>query len=89
MDFKYYFCIIVFVMIHTSLIPEHQDLSIQIHVPIEYIGKRIEVLLYAHDEANEGRSPVQRPISNFRGALKLTDTQYNDFQDFVKKGREE
>ena len=76
-------------MIHTSLIPEHQDLSIHIHVPKEYVGKKVEVLLYAHDEPQEGLQIEKKPVSSFRGALKLTEEQYQDFQEFVKKGREE
>ena len=85
-EIKYYF---VHVMIRTTLTPEQQDISIHLHIPKSYIGKKIEVLLFAHDEPKEKQQTKKRPVTSFRGALKLTDEQYNDFQQFVKNGREE
>lgn len=38
-------------MIRTNLIPQNTD--IQITVPQRYVGKKIEVLLYALEEVNE------------------------------------
>jgi hypothetical protein len=74
-------------MIRTTITPEKQDLSI--HIPENYIGRQIEVLLYAVDELSEPEiSPKKKP-SDFRGALKLTDEQYADFQTHIKDIRDE
>ncbi|HEY8784339.1 MAG TPA: hypothetical protein VIM16_22110 [Mucilaginibacter sp.] len=69
-------------MIRTSITPEKQDVSI--HIPKNYIGKQIEVLLYAVDELNEPENLKKTKPSDFRGALKLTDEQYEDFQSHLK-----
>jgi len=37
-------------MIRTLITPDKQDVSI--HIPESYIGKQIEILLYAVDELN-------------------------------------
>jgi len=76
-------------MIRTTITPKKQDLSI--HIPEHYIGKTIEVLLYAVDELNKKedlKERVRKP-SDFRGTLKLTDEQYNDFQTHLKDIRNE
>ena len=66
-------------MIRTTMVPEQQDISI--HLPLDYVGKKIEVMLYAIDEINDG-DPHKPAINNaaLRGKLRLTDEQYNDFQ---------
>ena len=73
-------------MIRTIITPEKQDVSI--HIPENYIGKKIEVLLYAVDELNEVDS-LKKKSSDFRGALNLTDQQYTDFQNHLKNIRNE
>ena len=74
-------------MIRTVVIPENQDLSI--HVPKNYVGRPIEVLLYAVDELNELERPADKKASDFRGMLNLTSEQYEDFQSHVKEIRNE
>ncbi|MFI5137728.1 MAG: hypothetical protein ACHQIM_07860 [Sphingobacteriales bacterium] len=74
-------------MIRTLITPEKQDVSI--HIPEKYIGKQIEVLLYAVDELNESDSLKKKKPSDFRGALKLTGEQYADFQSLIKDIRNE
>ena len=74
-------------MIRTVITPEKQDVSI--HIPKNYIGKQIEVLLYAVDELNEQENLKKKKPSDFRGALKLTDEQYEDFQSHLKDIRNE
>lgn len=74
-------------MIRTVITPENQDVSI--HIPENYIGKKIEVLLYAVEELSEQESPKKKKASDFRGSLKLSDEQYNDFQTHLKDIRNE
>jgi hypothetical protein len=74
-------------MIRTVITPENQDVSI--HIPENYIGKKIEVLLYSIEELSEQESPKKRKPSDFRGSLKLSDEQYIDFQAHLKDIRNE
>jgi hypothetical protein len=74
-------------MIRTIITPQKQDVSI--HIPENYIGREIEVLLYAIDELNEEEITKKKMPSDFRGSLKLTDEQYNDFQTHLKDIRNE
>lgn len=73
-------------MIRTILIPDNQ--TILINVPKNYVGKEVEVLLYATDELKEER-PVKVKPSQFRGMLNLTEEQYNNFQQYIKDTRNE
>ncbi|BAU54610.1 hypothetical protein [Mucilaginibacter gotjawali] len=74
-------------MIRTLITPEKQDVSI--HIPENYVGKQIEVLLYAVDEINKESKPEKKKPSDFRGALNLTNEQYEDFQNHLKDIRNE
>jgi hypothetical protein len=74
-------------MIRTIITPEKQDISI--HLPENYIGKQIEVLLYATDELKEQQPAEKKKPSEFKGALNLSQDQYNDFQSHVKNIRSE
>ncbi len=74
-------------MIRTIITPDNQDLSI--HVPESYIGKEVEVLLYVLDEVDQMEKKSPKKSSDFRGALKLTEEQYQDFQQHIKDIRNE
>jgi hypothetical protein len=74
-------------MVRTIIIPENQDISI--HIPEDYIGRQVEILLYAVDELNTQKGPENKKPSDFRGALKLTDEQYQDFQNHLTDLRNE
>ncbi|HEY5325367.1 MAG TPA: hypothetical protein VIJ27_00055 [Mucilaginibacter sp.] len=74
-------------MIRTLITPEKQDVSI--HIPKNYLGRQVEVLLYAVDELNEQENLKKKKPSDFRGALKLTADQYDDFQSHIKDIRNE
>ena len=74
-------------MIKTSITPENQD--VYIHIPENYIGKQLEVILYPVDELSKTEITVLKKPSDFRGALKLTDKQYNDFQKHIEDIRNE
>jgi len=74
-------------MVRTTITPENQDISI--HIPEDYIGKQIEVLLYRVDELNTQKPMERKKPSDFRGTLKLTDKQYQDFQKHLTDIRNE
>jgi len=73
-------------MVRTIVTPDKENISI--HIPEAYIGKQIEVLLYAVDEVKEIEKLKKKP-SDFRGTLNLTDQQYQDFQQHVIDSRNE
>lgn len=74
-------------MIRKIITPDKQTVSID--VPETYIGKRIEVLVYAMDELEEQKTALKKDTTKLRGALKLSDDQYKDFQQFVNVIRNE
>jgi len=73
-------------MIRTIIIPEQQDVSI--HIPENYIGKQIEVLLYAVDELTQSTVAPNKHKA-FRGALKLTEQEHTDLQQHLHQIRGE
>ena len=73
-------------MIKTIVTPQNADLYI--HIPQSYIGKQIEVLLYTTDEVNVPNENLTQKKS-LRGALKLSNQQYTDFQQHAKNIRNE
>jgi hypothetical protein len=74
-------------MIRTIITPEKQDVSL--HIPEDYVGRQIEVLLYAVDELNEQKETSKIKSSDFRGTLKLTGEQYENLQTHLKDIRSE
>ena len=74
-------------MIRTIITPEKQDISI--HIPEDYIGKQVEVLLYATDELKEPKGSDKKKPSEFRGTLNLSQDQYDDIQSHLKNVRNE
>jgi len=73
-------------MVRVVVTPKEQDVSI--HLPENYIGRRIEVLLCPVDEINEEKD-AKRTMADFRGTLNLTDEEYKDLQQYVKDARNE
>jgi hypothetical protein len=62
-------------MIKTHLTPKEQNISIT--VPQDYVGKEIEVLVYAVDELKEKDTVVlpKQKLSELAGALSKETTQ--------------
>ena len=56
-------------MIRTSVIPKNKHL--QIDIPSDYVGKKIEVLLYAEDEIeiSSAKKTAKKKPSDFVGAI--------------------
>lgn len=73
-------------MIHTTITPSNTD--IHLSIPKDYVGKQIEVLLYTSDEGKEKKLNKKKD-RKLRGALKLSDKQYKDFQQHTKNIRSE
>ena len=69
-------------MYRTHIKPEHQDVSI--HLPVDYVGKNIEVMVYISEEKNE--SP-QKKMSDYRGIL--SDEKYQDLKRQTANARKE
>lgn len=59
-------------MIKSTVTPENN--SLQIIIPNSYIGREIEVLLYAKNELEEAAKPLKM-MADFAGILSETDYQ--------------
>jgi FtsZ-binding cell division protein ZapB len=81
-------------MIKTHLTPKEQNISITL--PQDYVGKEIEVLVYAVDELKEKDTVVlpKQKLSELAGALSKETTQEmlnhlengrNDWDERLKK----
>ncbi len=73
-------------MVRATVTPLDQDVSI--HVPENYVGRKLEVLLYPVDELTESQ-PAKKSVAGLRGSLKLTDEEYKDLQQYLKEVRNE
>ena len=71
-------------MIRATIRPLNTD--IHISIPSEYVGKNIEVLLYATDEATN-IIPEENTMARFKGILTPEEAEH--LQEYVKKSREE
>jgi len=66
--------------------PKNTDLHLLI--PKDYVGRQVEVLLYATDELKEEKKPAKINAS-LRGKLNLSDQQHKDFDQYLKDTRNE
>ncbi len=55
-------------------------------IPDSYVGKKLEVLMYAADEPQDVQ-PEYHVMAPFRGILTVNEA--DELQDYVKKSREE
>jgi len=72
-------------MIKTIVTPQNNKLSLSI--PDSYIGREIEVLLYARDELQEEKAKPKRTMADFNGILSETD--YQSLKDHTEQARKE
>ncbi len=73
-------------MIRTVITPQQQSISIQ--VPENYIGKQIEVLLYAVDElVEEQKTTAPNNAAKFKGILSKEEGE--QFNEYLKQARSE
>lgn len=73
-------------MVRTLVTPQQQSISIQ--VPQNYVGRQIEVLLYAVDELiEEDKKAVSGNAARFKGIF--TKEEGEKFNDYIKQARNE
>lgn len=72
-------------MIKTVVIPENT--SLHLTIPTSYVGKEIEVLLYAKDELVEGKTTKDNNAARFKGML--TNEEANKYNAHLKQARNE
>jgi hypothetical protein len=62
-----------------------KDHSLHISLPNDFMADRVEIIVIPIEE-----QPLKRnTVSKLRGKLKLTNEQYNDFQQYINSSREE
>jgi hypothetical protein len=70
-------------MIRTVVTPENQDINL--HLPESYVGKKIEVIAFEIDEANQ--EPKKMKMSDFWGTI--SDETAAELHKEVAKSRDE
>ena len=71
-------------MVKTSITPQQTDISIS--VPEKYVGKKLEVLVYAVEELID-EEPKKSGMANFWGII--SDETAHELHQQVEKGRNE
>jgi len=72
-------------MIKTTVTPQNNTLCLII--PNNYIGREIEVLLYAKDELEEEKIKPKKTMANFTGVLSESD--YQSLKSDTEQARKE
>ena len=70
-------------MIKTIVTPQNNKLSLSI--PDSYVGKEIEVLLYAKDELVEEKAKPKKSMADFSGVLSESD--YQSLKEHTEQAR--
>ncbi len=77
-------------MIRTQIIPESNNVQVNVTVPNSYIGKKVEVTVFLEEEKiqNGTKQNIKAPdISKFEGIL--SEERANEFQKFAEEIRQE
>jgi hypothetical protein len=72
-------------MIKTIVTPQNN--SLYLAIPNNYIGREIEVLLYAKDELQEEKIKPKKTMAHFSGIL--SDNDYQSLKSHTEKARKE
>jgi len=72
-------------MIRTIVTPQNTDLHLSI--PIKYVGKQIEVLVYTTDEVDVPNNIGS--ASQLRGKLQLSSEESKEFHQYLNESRSE
>ena len=72
-------------MIKTIVTPQNN--SLYLTIPNNYIGREIEVLLYAKDELQEEKVKPKKTLANFAGVLSEND--YQSLKSHTEQARKE
>jgi hypothetical protein len=70
-------------MLKTNITP--QDSTYLLSIPLFYIGKSVEVLLYSKDELMENKEPAAKKPSDFFGTLSVSEGE--KFKEYVNNSR--
>jgi hypothetical protein len=74
-------------MIRTSITPEETE--IHLSVPHNYVGRKLEVLLYPVDELTDGfqQNSAKKKPSDFAGTVSIEEGE--KFHEYLKQSRNE
>jgi hypothetical protein len=72
-------------MVKTIVTP--QDNNYNLTIPANYIGRKIEILLYAIDEVVEEKNTARKKPSDFFGTL--TQEEGEKFHNYILQARNE
>jgi hypothetical protein len=72
-------------MIKTVVTPQKNSYSLTI--PAHYIGRKIEILLYALDEISEEKTTPKKSMADFSGIL--SDNEYQALKAHTEQARKE
>lgn len=72
-------------MIRTVVIP--QDNNLYLAIPDTYVGRELEVLLYAKDELEEEKVLPKKSMASFAGILSEKD--YQSLKSHTEQARKE
>jgi hypothetical protein len=72
-------------MIKTIVTPQNN--SLHLIIPNNYVGREIEVLLYAKDELEEEKIKPKKTMADFTGILSEND--YQSLKSHTEQGRKE
>lgn len=73
-------------MLKTIITP--QNTHVQLAIPEEYVGKQLEILVFKSEEVESNKSKHNSP-GQWKGKLKLTENQHQDFHHHINTLREE
>ncbi len=81
---KLFFCNFID-MIRTTIKPTNTD--VHISIPDDYVGKNLEVLLYATDEPLDIVSQEVNTMAKYKGIFSSKEA--DELQEYVRKSHEE
>jgi hypothetical protein len=72
-------------MVRTIVIPDNTHIQVDVDVPADYVGKRLEVNIFLADEINT--NAPKKTMADFWGIL--SEKTGNELQDSISKSRDE
>ncbi len=76
-------------MVETIIVPEQTNISL--NLPMEFVGKKIKILMYSFDEIKENvlSQPKISKMASLRGSLNLSEEQSTLFHNHIDESRNE
>ena len=72
-------------MVRTIITPDNTNVNLSI--PSDYVGRKIEVMYYPVDELIEEKPLTPKTMASFRGLL--SEAEGNELQEHIKRSRNE